>query len=103
MSNRLIRYYANSYKSHGQIRWRVERVVIREVYRNKEVVAWDLYFQSSRKALEGVEPHTWAQLLSKTPKEAALREVEILNQEFRMAVEDAAECSYGIQDLSRWL
>jgi len=102
MSNRLIRYYANSYKSRGQIRWRVEQVIIREVYRNKQVVAWDLYFQSSRKAFEGVDPSTWSQLLSKTPKQAAAREIEILNEEFKMAIEDASSCAYGTQELAAY-
>ncbi len=101
MSNRLIRYRAVSMKVAGKVRWLVDQVVIREVVRGKKVVAWDLYFQKTRKAFEGQDPARWAPLLSRTPKKAALREIHLLQSEYKEAVDDAMECFEAITDLSK--
>jgi len=103
MSNRLIRYRAVSMKVAGKVRWIVDQVVIRKVQQGNKFVAWDLYFQKTRKAFENQNPEHWKNLLSRTPKEAAERELRVLEEDYKAAIDDALECFNGIVDLRKVL
>ena len=103
MRNQIIRYRAVSKKVGGKVRWLVDQVVIRKVQKSGKFVAWDLYFQKTRQAFENQDPATWEKLLSRTPKEAAERELRILEEDYKAAIDDAVECFNGIVDLRKVL